>query len=43
MKKFYNLVARVSNSLYPDQDRHFVGPDFGSNCLQKLSEDDKSS
>ena len=33
---------RVSNSLDADQDRRFVGPDFGPNCLQRLSEDDKS-
>ena len=31
----------VSNSLDPDQDRHFVGPDLGSNCLQRLSADYK--
>ena len=30
------------NSLDPDQARHFVGPDLGPNCLQKLSADDKS-
>ena len=29
--------GRVSNSLDPDQARHFVRPDLGSNCLQKLS------
>ena len=32
---------RVSNSLDPDQAGHFVGPDLGSNCLQKLSSEDK--
>ena len=31
---------RVSNSLDPDQARHFVGPDMGLNCLQRLSADD---
>ena len=31
----------MSNSLEPDQDRHFVGPDLGPSCLQKLSTDDK--
>ena len=36
-------TIRVSNSLDPDQDRHFVGPDLGPNCLQKLSADDKLS
>ena len=24
----------MSNSLDPDQARHFVGPDLGPNCLQ---------
>ena len=28
------------NSLDPDQDRGFVGPDLGPNCLQKLPADD---
>ena len=32
----------MSNGLDPDQDRHFVGPDLGPICLQRLSEDDKS-
>ena len=32
----------MSNSLDPDQDRHFVGPDLGPNCLQKLSADVES-
>ena len=32
----------MSNSLDPDQARQFVGPDLGSNCLQKLSADDTS-
>ena len=42
---FYSLDARFfqyhpgSNSLYPDQTRHFVGPDLGPNCLQRLSAD----
>ena len=26
-------------SMEPDQARHFVGPDLGPNCLQKLSAD----
>ena len=30
----------MSNSLDPDQARHYVGPDLGPNCLQKLSADD---
>ena len=33
-------TIKVSNSLDPDQARHFVGPDLGPNCLQRLSEDD---
>ena len=33
---------RASNDLDPDQDRHFVGPGLGSDCLQRLSADDKS-
>ena len=28
--------------LDPDQARHFVVPDLGPNCLQKLSADDNS-
>ena len=29
----------MSYSLDPDQARHFVGPDLGPNCLQRLSAD----
>ena len=29
----------MSNSLGPDQARHFVGPDLGPNGLQRLSVD----
>ena len=32
----------MSNSLDPDQARHFVRPDLGPNYLQKLSADDTS-
>ena len=35
---FFNTI-RVSNSLDPDQARQNVGPDLGSNCLQRLSAD----
>ena len=28
----------MSNSLHPDQARHYVGPDLCPNCLQRLSE-----
>ena len=30
----------MTNSLDPDQARHFVGPDLDPNCLQRLSADD---
>ena len=30
----------MSNSLDLDQARHFVGPDLGPNCLQRLSAND---
>ena len=32
-------TIRMSNSLDPDQGQHFVGPDQGPNCLQRLSAD----
>ena len=38
MLDFFNTI-RVSNSLDPDQARHFVGPDLGPNCLQRSSAD----
>ena len=41
-KNYFRNNIRVSNGLDPDQDRHFVGPDLGPNCLQRLSADDKS-
>ena len=34
-KKSFRNTIRVSNSLDPDQARHFVGPDLGTNCLQR--------
>ena len=39
MLDLFNTIL-VSNSLYPDQARHSVGPDLGPNCLQRLSADD---
>ena len=42
-KKSLTNTIRVLNSLDPDQARHFVGPDLGPNCLQKLSADDNYS
>ena len=38
-KNSFKNTIRMSNSLDPDQARHFVGPDLGPNCLQKLSAD----
>ena len=38
MLDFFNTI-RVSKSLDPDQARHFVGPDLGPNCFQKLQAD----
>ena len=40
MLDFLNTIE-VSNSLDPDQARHFVGPDLGQNCFQRLSADTK--
>ena len=39
-KNSFRNTIRVSDSLDLDQARHFVGPDLGPNCLQKLSADD---
>ena len=39
-KQSFGNPIRVSNSLYPDQARRFVGPDLGPNCLQWLSPGD---
>ena len=36
------MSIRVSSSLAPDQTRHFVRPDLGPNCLQKLSANETS-
>ena len=40
--KLFRNTIRVSNSLDPDQARHFVGPDLDPKCLQSLSADDTS-
>ena len=42
MQDIFNTI-RVSNSLDPDQVRHYVGPDLGPNCSQRLSTDNKMS
>ena len=41
-KNSFWTIIRMSDSLDSDQARHFVGPDLGLNCLQKLSSDDTS-
>ena len=41
IKIFQSKSISTSNSLDPDQARHFVGPDLGPNCLQRLSAEDK--
>ena len=33
----FRTTIRVSKSLEPDQGQHFVGPDLGPNCLQRLT------
>ena len=33
---FSRLLITFANSLDQDQDRRFVGPDLGPNCLQRL-------
>ena len=39
LSKIISGMPSVSNSLDPDQARNYVGPDQGSNCLQKLPVD----
>ena len=39
-KNSFRNTITVSNSLDPDQARHFVVPDLSPNCLQRLSADD---
>ena len=36
-KNSFRDTIRVSNSVDPDQAGHFVGPDLGPICLQRLS------
>ena len=38
---FRNTI-RVSNGLDTDKDQHYVGPDLGPNCLERLSADNKN-
>ena len=37
---FRNTIS-MSNSSDPDQARRFVGPNLDTNCLQRLSADEK--
>ena len=41
-KNSFKNTIKVSNDLDPDQDRHSIGPDLGTYCLQRLSVDDKN-
>ena len=41
-KVSFKNTFRVSHSLNIDQDQRYVGPGLGSNCLQRLSADNKS-
>ena len=41
LKISFRNTVKVSNGLDPDQDQHFVGPDLGPNCLQRLSAEEK--
>ena len=36
-KNYFKFTISVSNSLYPDQAQHFIGPDLGPDCLQRIS------
>ena len=42
LKKYFRNSISLSNILDPDQARHFVRPDLGPNCLQRLSADNAS-
>ena len=42
LQNSFKNTIRVSNSLDPDQDRPFVGPDLETSCLQRLLADNKS-
>ena len=42
LAKFFNSTIRVSSSLHLDQAHHFVSPDLGPNCLQRLAADSTS-
>ena len=39
-EKFFHEYHQSVKNLDPDQAQHFVGPDLGPKCLQKLPADD---
>ena len=39
LQNSFRNTIKVSNSLDPDQARHYVRPDLVPNCLQRLSAD----
>ena len=41
LKNSFRNTIRGLNSFDPDQAQQKVGPDLGSNCLQRLSADNK--
>ena len=42
LKTSLRNTIKVLNGLDQDQAQHFVGPDLGRNCFQRLSADDTS-
>ena len=40
-KNYFKNTIRVSNGLYPDQNRRSVGTELGPNYLQMLSADNE--
>ena len=38
-EKFFQECIKSIKQFYPDQARRYVGPDFVSNCSQRLSAD----
>ena len=42
-KNYFGNAINGSNNLDPDQAQHFVGPDLGANCSERLSASDKIS
>ena len=41
-KTLFRITIRGSISLDPDQAGHFIEPDLGQNCLQRISADETS-